>query len=513
MWRDAALLAVFSSAVFQLSVCSRDGTCSLEGWGGVCLLVASLAIHTLRMTKGDVWVAGALGYTHPDQPTSAPAAPAAPAAASPDRPAVVGLAPPLPAPPRAPRRVLVTGVALGLPVAPGRDPFNPGPLWRGERLIRGLSEEERAPCLAVDAACPVRLGAVLPPLSITSGLSPKVAATMDSAALWAVEAGVRACRAAGILDPEGRLLPELRDGCGVVLSSSFAAVQPALRDAGLLPRFERKTLIGWLSPASSQLAGVLGARGPATAGNNTCAGTTFALAQGLDWIRGGRCQTVVVVSSDDGTSPTMLPWLANGFAQLGVLSDAGNPGDWVGFSGAGDGFVLGAGASALVLQGGATLVRPVCELVRVETGNHGAPTLRLDCDTTERVMSRALEGVAPDRLLYLAHETRTAMCADAELGALRAVYGDRVGEVLVTGIKGQTGHSMGNCFEDGVAALSLARQEAPGVAGLTDAIVAERHRDIAFARGGADEMRGRDHAAHFSAGFGSHYSTVLFARV
>ena len=54
----------------------------------------------------------------------------------------------------------------------------------------------------------------------------------------------------------------------------------------------------------SQLAELIGARGPNTQINSACASTTQAVALAEDWIRAGRCRRVLVVAADDATSDT-----------------------------------------------------------------------------------------------------------------------------------------------------------------------------------------------------------------
>ena len=41
-----------------------------------------------------------------------------------------------------------------------------------------------------------------------------------------------------------------------------------------------------------------------------------------DMLKTGRCERVVVISGDKASSPTLLPWLGNGFRALGAASMA-----------------------------------------------------------------------------------------------------------------------------------------------------------------------------------------------
>ena len=73
----------------------------------------------------------------------------------------------------------------------------------------------------------------------------------------------------------------------------------------------------------------------------------------LDLIRAGRCARVVVVAADNATSPSLLPWLANGFRALGAASTAPDAAAAaLPFCGRRNGMLLGAGAVGLVLEVG-----------------------------------------------------------------------------------------------------------------------------------------------------------------
>jgi len=115
--------------------------------------------------------------------------------------------------------------------------------------------------------------------------------------------------------------------------------------------FDRKFLFKVLCLGNAQLAQVIGARGPNSQVNAACSGTTQACAMACDLMATGRASRVVVVSGDNATSPSLLPWLANGFRALGAASTqphvslAALP-----FSSQRNGMLLGAGAVGLVLE-------------------------------------------------------------------------------------------------------------------------------------------------------------------
>ncbi len=115
--------------------------------------------------------------------------------------------------------------------------------------------------------------------------------------------------------------------------------------------FDRRFLFRCLSMGHSQFAEIIGARGPNTQVNAACASTTQALSLAEDWIRAGRCRRVVVVSADDVTTDTLLPWVASGFLATGAaatddsVEDAATP-----FDRRRHGMIVGMGAAALVVE-------------------------------------------------------------------------------------------------------------------------------------------------------------------
>ena len=115
--------------------------------------------------------------------------------------------------------------------------------------------------------------------------------------------------------------------------------------------FDRRFLLRTLSMGHSQFAEFIGARGPNTQVNAACASTTQALTLAEDWIHAGRCNRVIVISSDDVTSDHLIEWMGAGFLASGaaatdeVVSEAAVP-----FDRRRHGLIVGMGAAALVVE-------------------------------------------------------------------------------------------------------------------------------------------------------------------
>jgi acyl transferase domain-containing protein/acyl carrier protein len=417
-------------------------------------------------------------------------------------------------------------------------------------------------------------------LAADFGLPEERVAAWDRATRLAVGAGLDALRDAGIplvmhyktTTTGGRLpdrwgLPDaLRDDTGVIFASAFPGYDSLVgqldhfhRDEALRGRiaeltslreataagplrdeidrrladlgadlardpytFDRRFLFQVLAMGHSQLAELIGARGPNTQVNAACASTTQAFALAEDWIAAGRCRRVVVVAADDITSDHLLGWFGAGFLASGaaatdeLVEDAALP-----FDRRRHGLLLGMGAAAAVLERADAArergLRPICELLGTVVANSAFHGSRLDVHHIAGVMERLIAGaeerwgidrraIAP-RTVFLSHETYTPArggSAQAEVEALREVFGPAAEQVVVANTKGFTGHAMGVGVEDVVAVKCLETGLVPPVANIK-----ERDPELGvlqLSRGGAYPI---EYALRLGAGFGSQISMSL----
>ena len=101
----------------------------------------------------------------------------------------------------------------------------------------------------------------------------------------------------------------------------------------------------------TQVAQVIGARGPNTQINAACASGAQGIAMACDWIRTGRCERVLVVSADDVTHKNNLPFIGTGFMAAGAATVEKDPAKAaVPFGATRNGMILGSGASAFVVE-------------------------------------------------------------------------------------------------------------------------------------------------------------------
>jgi 3-oxoacyl-[acyl-carrier-protein] synthase II len=196
------------------------------------------------------------------------------------------------------------------------------------------------------------------------------------------------------------------------------------------------------------IAGEAGFRGPVIAPMTACAGGTQAIGDALHWIRAGRADVVLAGGSDCEIHPLGLA----SFCLLGALSThndeparASRP-----FDAARDGFVLGEGAGAVVLERldhavrrGARIYAEVagfgsaCDAYRV-TDPHPDGTGAL------LAMRRALDDAQAsiDEVGYVnAHGTSTPANDRIETAALKHLFGARAPRVPISSTKSMIGHA------------------------------------------------------------------------
>jgi 3-oxoacyl-[acyl-carrier-protein] synthase II len=210
-----------------------------------------------------------------------------------------------------------------------------------------------------------------------------------------------------------------------------------------------------------------GLRGPTMAVMTACAGGTQAIGDALRWIRAGRADAVLAVAADSELYPMGLA----SFCLLGALSTrndrpaaASRP-----FDRSRDGFVLGEGAAALVLEtrdhAERRGARPWGEVLGFGSA---ADAFRVTDPHPQGVgavlaMRRALADarIGPDAVDYInAHGTSTPANDRAETAAIRSVFGHCAGRIPISSTKSMIGHATvaAGAIEAAVVVLTLRDQ-------------------------------------------------------
>jgi 3-oxoacyl-[acyl-carrier-protein] synthase II len=214
----------------------------------------------------------------------------------------------------------------------------------------------------------------------------------------------------------------------------------------------------------------IAARGGVRTAVSACASSTEAVANAIARLQSGEIDVVVAGGCEAGIHP--LPLAA--FAAMHALSRRNdNP------AGASrpydvdrDGFVMGEGAGALVLETEAHAkargAKIYAELVggAVTSDAHHITAPDPEGTGAARAVVAALKqaGAKPEDVVHInAHATSTPVGDIAEYTALLRVFGDHLGKIAVSATKAATGHLLGGAgaIEAIFTVLALAERTAP----------------------------------------------------
>lgn len=276
---------------------------------------------------------------------------------------------------------------------------------------------------------------------------------LDPFSQYGLVATSEALERAGV-DPEDH--PWDPERVGVVAGSGIGGIETTERQhERLLDRGSRrvspmtvpKQLLNMLA---GQIAKTHDFRGPSSAVVTACATSLDSVGLGLQWIRSGRADVVLV----GGAEASITPLPVAGFGAMKALADrpeapekASRP-----FDRDREGFVMGAGAGMMVLEKESLARERGAEIQGVVHGYaqtndaHHATSPPEDGDGAARAMQRALEdaNIDPGNIEHVnAHATSTPTGDKAEIRAIETVFGDVSPMPKVTATKSMTGHLLG----------------------------------------------------------------------
>jgi 3-oxoacyl-[acyl-carrier-protein] synthase II len=354
-----------------------------------------------------------------------------------------------------PQRVVVTGLGAVTPL--GDDvPSTWAALLAGKSAACTLSESW-ADELPVRIAAPVRtdLAAMIPPHQLRR---------MDRYEQLALIAARQAWQDAGAPQVEP-------DRLGVSIATGLGGLGSVLDASDIL----RKK--GWrrLSPytvhmfipngAAISIGIELGARAGVHAPISACASGAEAIGYGMDMIRSGRADVVVA----GGAEAAILPLTFAMFAVMRALSCRNDDPERASrpFDKARDGFVLGEGAGAIVLESAEHAARRGADVLAVAAGvGYSADAYdvaKAAPDGTGLVMAiqQALANadIAPEHVVHInAHATSTLVGDASEAIAISRAIGNAGSGMIVSATKSMTGHLLGSAGAiESIAAICALR--------------------------------------------------------
>jgi 3-oxoacyl-[acyl-carrier-protein] synthase II len=334
--------------------------------------------------------------------------------------------------PNAREKIVITGMGAVAPIGIGVENF-----WQA--LLRG--ECGIADITGIDAsALPVTRAAEVKNFNPKDYLSVRQATDLDLFMQFAYIAAEEAIRASGIDTRSNRV--------GIVMGTAIGGMTSIWREHTELltiakpvsPRFVSRSLGN--TPAA-YISIEYGITGPSLTVSTACSSGGDAITTAYLLLRAGMADAVLVMAGDSAINPMFIHSLYKAKA----LSKGG---DSRPFDVDRDGFVIGEGGSAVILE---TERHALARNAKIEAELAGCATASdafhpvspaPDGAGAAECMRRALEnaGLQPSDIDYInAHGTATLKGDIAESMAIGKVFGDY--RVLVSSTKGATGHMMG----------------------------------------------------------------------
>ncbi|HQI09255.1 MAG TPA: beta-ketoacyl-ACP synthase II [Fervidobacterium sp.] len=340
------------------------------------------------------------------------------------------------------RRVVITGMGTINPIAKNLDEFetNLKEMKIGIDVITSFDASN----------LPVRIAAEVKDFKPDDYMDRKLVKRLDRYSQFALAAAKQAVEMSGID------LEKYSERTGVLMSSgmggfiTLAEQNEVLRERG--PERVSPFLIPMIliNMASGVIAIEMGLKGPNFAPVSACATSVHSIALGAMLIRHGYADVVIA----GGSEATIAPLPIAGFASMRALSTrnedpsrASRP-----FDKSRDGFVMGEGAGALILEAeevakarGARIIAEIKGFAMNDDAYHfSAPNPEAKGSTAAMKMALEDAKISADQIDFVScHATSTPAGDEVELKAIENVFGDRVRDIYVNSTKALTGHLLG----------------------------------------------------------------------
>ncbi len=314
---------------------------------------------------------------------------------------------------------------------------------------------------------------------------------------------------------------------GVVWSSGVGGIETYFNECmdyakgGELPRFSPFFVPRMIADlAAGHIAMKYGFMGPNYSVTSACASSNHALIDAFTLIRLGKADMVVT----GGSEAPIIQAGVGGFSSMQALSTRNDDPEHASrpFDKDRDGFVMGEGAGALVLEEYEHAVKRGAKIYcEVAGGGMSADAYHMTAPHPEGTgailsMQEALDdaGMQPSDIDYInVHGTSTPLGDVAELKALEAVFGEALPQISISSTKSMTGHLLGAAaaIEALACVMAISRGVVPptiNVENLDEEVNPALDLTLGVAR-----KRKVAAALSNTFGFGGHNSTVIFRSV
>jgi 3-oxoacyl-[acyl-carrier-protein] synthase II len=267
--------------------------------------------------------------------------------------------------------------------------------------------------------------------------------------------------------------------------------------------------------ASAQVSITLGARGPNLCTTSACSSGSDAVGTAYETIKRGDAKAMIAGGSETIINPVGISAF-NALKAISTRNDepqlASRP-----FDAERDGFVIGEGASVLILESLAHAkergAKILAEMLAYGT-SADAYHITAPLETGEGAavaVQRALDkaGIKPDEIDYInAHGTSTQLNDKMETKAIKRVFGDRAYKIPVSSTKSMMGHLVGSAgaVEAAICIMAIRNGIIPPTINLTHP---DPECDLDYVPNTARQAKVST-ALSNSFGFGGHNSVLIF---
>jgi 3-oxoacyl-[acyl-carrier-protein] synthase II len=297
--------------------------------------------------------------------------------------------------------------------------------------------------------------------------------------------------------------------CGVV-NTGFSSVEKAKDDKNVILKAMNNSLSAWISLE-------YGFEGPNFSVSTACASSAYAIALGYDMIANNQADLVVIASSDSVVNPEEI----KGFNEIYALSTRNENPELAScpFSIDRDGFVIGEGAGAMILEAEDNAIKRGASIL-AELAGYGLSSEAYNIVSPKEdgegmliTMQKALKntGLKPEDVNHInAHGTSTTLNDKYETMAINKLFGDNAKNIPVVSSKSMVGHTIGaaGVIEGAITIMSLLEQKLHPTANL---INPDPELNLDYVPNKSREHK-MDVALSNSFGFGGHNATLVFKR-
>ena len=408
------------------------------------------------------------------------------------------------------KRVVVTGLGALTPIGNTLPEF-----WEG--LINGKSGA--APIKQFDASLfKTQFACEVKNFNVEDFIDRKEARKMDQFSQYAMVSASEAMADSGLMESN----PDL-DFIGVIWGSGIGGLKTFQDESQNFfegdgtPRFNPFFIPKMISDiAAGHISIKYGLRGPNYVTVSACASATNAIIDSFNLIRLGKAHAIVTGGSEAAVNEMGM----GGFNALKALSTRNDSPETASrpFDADRDGFVLGEGAGALILEEYEHAVKRGAKIyAEVVGGGMSGDAYHMTAPHPEgigarNVMLRALEDAEIDATVidYVnVHGTSTPLGDVAEVKAIQQVFGEHAYKLNISSTKSMTGHLLGAAGAiEAIACIMAVKNDIvpPTINHFTDDPALDDKLNLTFDKA---QKRVVNYAISNTFGFGGHNTSVI----